>query len=295
MNAGGQRCTGKQRKTVLTEEWSVCCPLSFSLHHELIWNIVWRCPKANSQCGFFLWKEHEARARQWLDDSQRHSCPQTPTANPTSASQSGQPVNSSTANQYTEFQPLETLWTKALSKRKAGDFSEPIEIEDHSDGDDGGNKGHLRSTAVKDDPFTHSYQASDRARKSIRKSVSSTTRQQFTEKLNISKDALPFTSSRDCVAANNCRTPLPQRFQSVRTLSVSHGVNDTTSFDDGHSNLAPAVIELIRLNNLVLDASTEAQIRHKIGLVLDVGEAKLRRYEETIAELCRKLDDKAQN
>ena len=75
---------------------------------------------------------------------------------------------------------------------------------------------------------------------------------------------------------------------------MSHGVHDTTSFDDGHSSLAPAIIELIRLKNLELDASTEAQIRHKIGLVLDVGEAKLRRYEETIAELCTKLDDKAQ-
>jgi len=50
------------------------------------------------------------------------------------------------------------------------------------------------------------------------------------------------------------------------------------------------VLELIRSDNLKLKASTEVQLRHKIGMKLDVGETKLQRYEETISELCNRLD-----
>jgi hypothetical protein len=68
--------------------------------------------------------------------------------------------------------------------------------------------------------------------------------------------------------------------------------NDRTNLNpDGESDLTTTVLELIRSDNPKLKASTELQLRHKIGMKLDVGETKLRRSEETISALRNRLDE----
>lgn len=52
-----------------------------------------------------------------------------------------------------------------------------------------------------------------------------------------------------------------------------------------------SVLELIRSDNLELKVSTEMQLRHEIGLKLDVSETKLRRSKETISELRKRIDE----
>ena len=59
----------------------------------------------------------------------------------------------------------------------------------------------------------------------------------------------------------------------------------------GDSDLTTTVLELIRSENIELKASTEMQMRHEIGLRLDVDGTKVRRYEETIRELRKRLDE----
>ena len=74
-----------------------------------------------------------------------------------------------------------------------------------------------------------------------------------------------------------------QLLQSADTSPTPGRFYDRTSlYGNGESDLATAILELLRSDNLKLKASTEVQVRHEIGLALDVGETKLRRYEETI-------------
>ena len=58
----------------------------------------------------------------------------------------------------------------------------------------------------------------------------------------------------------------------------------------GESDLTTTILELIRAENRELKISTEMQIRHEIALKLDLAEAKMRRYKETISALCKRLD-----
>jgi len=68
--------------------------------------------------------------------------------------------------------------------------------------------------------------------------------------------------------------------------------NDKASLNpEGESDLITTVLELIRSDNLELKASTKLQLRHEIGLALDVGRTKVGRYQETITELCKRLDE----
>jgi hypothetical protein len=56
----------------------------------------------------------------------------------------------------------------------------------------------------------------------------------------------------------------------------------------GDPDLTTIVLELIRSDN---PEPNEVQLRHEIDLRLDVSETKLRRYEETITELRKRLDE----
>lgn len=58
----------------------------------------------NVQCKFFLWMEHDADARKWLDKSQHLSYPQTPMAVGACIGQLSQPTISGTTDQDSESQ-----------------------------------------------------------------------------------------------------------------------------------------------------------------------------------------------
>ncbi len=65
-----------------------------------------------------------------------------------------------------------------------------------------------------------------------------------------------------------------QLLQSADTSPTPGRFYDRTSlYGNGESDLATAILELLRSDNLKLKASTEVQVRHEIGLALDVGEA----------------------
>src|SRR5277367_6248943 len=59
------------------------CVISSSVFSVAIANssiLVWRCSKVDDgQCAFFLWVDHEAGAKEWLNTSQLPPAPQTPT------------------------------------------------------------------------------------------------------------------------------------------------------------------------------------------------------------------------
>ena len=78
-----------------------------------------------------------------------------------------------------------------------------------------------------------------------------------------------------------------------RTTSPTPGrFNDRGSLNPkGESDLITTVLELIRSDSLALKASAELQLRHEIGLVLDVGRTKIGRYQETITELHKRLNE----
>jgi hypothetical protein len=75
-------------------------------------------------------------------------------------------------------------------------------------------------------------------------------------------------------------SPTPGRFSDMAGLSFPREPDLTTT-----------VLELVRADCPKLKASTEMQLRHEIGLASDLGETKLRRYEGTIAELSRRVDE----
>jgi hypothetical protein len=94
----------------------------------------------------------------------------------------------------------------------------------------------------------------------------------------------------------SARNNAPSLQRSLQSLDISPTpagrFNDRTGLSlEEPPDLATAILELIRSDGLDLKASTEMQIRHEIGLRLDVDETKLRRYEETISEQRKRLDE----
>jgi hypothetical protein len=150
----------------------------------------------------------------------------------------------------------------------------------------------LQSTRVLQDPFTYSRQPSDRTIHAAKESTLSTPRNDFMERLNGRTISLPTPNSRDHASVSNsmaCRSqplespaasPMPNRFNDKASLSREGGIDLTTT-----------VLELIRSEKIELQASTQMQLCHEIGLKVDVDQAKLRRYEATISELRKRLDE----
>lgn len=60
---------------------------------------------------------------------------------------------------------------------------------------------------------------------------------------------------------------------------------------EGESSLTSTVLGLIRSDNVELKPSTEIQIRHEIDLVVDIGKAKVQRFDETISKLHERVDE----
>jgi hypothetical protein len=104
--------------------------------------------------------------------------------------------------------------------------------------------------------------------------------------------SLPTPKSRDHTSANNLMASQLRRLPS-RTMSPALSrFNDRASLNpEEEPNLITTVLELIRSDSLELKASTELQLRHEIGLVLDIGRTKVGRYQEIITELRIRLNE----
>jgi len=91
-------------------------------------------------------------------------------------------------------------------------------------------------------------------------------------------------------ACNNTASQ-PRLLQLLDTSPTPGWFKDKTNLkSERKSNLTTTALELIRSNDLKLKTSTKVQLRHKICMKWDVDETKLRRYEETIAELRNRLN-----
>jgi hypothetical protein len=212
--------------------------------------------------------EHEAGAKEWLEISQLSPVPQTP-AKEIGYDETVQLTVSGLGEQYPLPQSPETPFTKAKRKAVSQD---------------------LQPTIVLDDPFTYSSRPSDDTRKAARTSTLSTPGQHFIQKLKSHAVSLPTPGSREGISASTNTVPQPQLWQGI---SPTPGLpSEKISFDtEGDSDLTMSVLELIRSDNLELKVSTEMLLRHEIGLKLAVSEVKLRRSNETISELRKRIDE----
>jgi len=281
----------QQRKAVPTRVGSVCCPSSIFLPKSQLEHLVWRCPGiSGEQCSFFLWVEHETAAKEWLHISQLPPVPQTPTKTSVSCGDPDRSTVSILRDEHSLPQLPETPFTKAKGKRVSSNITNHHEVEGRCDQNLNVNRSSIQPTRALDDPFSHSSQASIHARKAARTSTFSTPGQRFTERLKSHTVSLPTPHSPDHMFASNNKASQPRRLQSLDTSPTPGRFNNGKSLHpEGQSNLTTIVLESIRSDNLELKASTETQLRHKIGLKLDVDETKLRRYEETISEQRERL------
>jgi hypothetical protein len=180
-----------------------------------------------------------------------------------------QPTVSGLREQYPLPQLPETPFTKAKRKAVSRD---------------------LQPTIVLDDPFTYSSRSSDGERKAARTSTLSTPGQHFIQKLKSHAVSLPTPDSREDISASTNTISQPRLWQGISP--VPGLPSEKISFDtEGDSDLTMSVLELIGSDNLELKVSTEMQLRHEIGLKLDVSETNLRRSKETISELRKRIDE----
>jgi len=229
--------------------------------------------------------KHEAEVHEQLKFAQPPPFPQTPIQRDASFNKPDQPAVSTEEDQYSSSQILKTSFTKTKRKEMLRDILNHDDSGDYSNHNLNGNKDSLRSTFATDDPFTHSSQLPEYARKAARTSLFATSDRFFTERQENRTASLPILNSRDRMASTNRTTSQLQLLQSADTSPTSGRFYDRTSlYGNEESDLATAILKLIRSDNLKLKAFTEVQVRHKIGLALDVSETKLRRYEETISE-----------
>jgi hypothetical protein len=212
--------------------------------------------------------------------SQLLPAPRTPTK---TSDEPDLPDVSSPREHHSLPQLPETPFTKAKRKRVLDD-----NVDSYSRNLDG-NRG---PTMTLEDPFARSSQPSEHARKVARTSTLLTPGQHFTQRLKSRTVSLPTPGSRDHMSADNMTASQPRLLHSRNTSPTPGQFNNKASPNlEEKSDLTTTVLELIRSDNLELKASTELQLRHEIGLKLDVGRTKVRRYEETITELRKRLDE----
>lgn len=173
---------------------------------------------------------------------------------------------------------IETPFTKAKKRRKV-----PTDDTKFNAGDSVTDQG---STGDRD-PFITSV-APETPNKTIKVSILSTPSQRFAEMLQIGTstlsgsnlDQIPTTSNAERTAPELDALPISARGKSIANPSLR-----------GDSTLTSAVLDLIRSDNVELKPSTEIQIRHEIDLVVDVGRARVQRYQETISKLHERIDE----
>ena len=172
----------------------------------------------------------------------------------------------------------ETPFTKAKKRRKA-----PMDATKESEiNDDNG----LSSTSSRDPFFTPKTPKT--SEKVAPASILSTPTRSFAEKLRLEASPL-FAPNPQPLPATNNRAPTAERLGA--SLILDHKTRKANSGLEEDSSLTTTVLGLIRSDNIQLKPSTEIQIRHEIDLVVDVGKAKILRYEETISELHQRVDE----
>lgn len=185
----------------------------------------------------------------------------------------------------------ETPWTKA--KRKpvsrevsdgSGDENEEPSKEKDGSGGDGDEEGESREGM------------NSPSRKAAKTTKSSTPGQSFIETMNNAGGALPtpdtnnkgkaivdltvFTDSEAGPSNAIATSPTPARFN-----------NPIIPRDEKKSDLASTVIKLLRSENVELKESTEMQLRDEIEVGVAVMEMKLKKYQETLKMIYRRLDE----
>ena len=169
----------------------------------------------------------------------------------------------------------------------------PRDVTNHDNNDDYGS----RNANAYDSPLQAGTaidlrQPSEHTRKAARTSTISAPGQPFIERLKGGTLPLPTPNSRDHIASSNTMASQPRLLQQLDTSPTPGRFNDPAALNPlGESDLTETVLELIRADHPQLKASTELQLRHEIGLTLDVSETKLRRYEATISELRKRVDE----
>lgn len=216
--------------------------------------------------------------------------PQTPTKTGVNIDDPDSSKIGRTGNKHISPQTLETPFTKAKRKTVSRGDTNHDSNDDGANQDADSNDGPQPFTAL-DNPSMYSNLSPQTPRKAARTSTITTPNQQFKEKLKSSKVSLPTPNSHDHISLSNMlasqlmrvpldTSPTPVRFSDRASLNPSV-----------ESDLIATVLDLIRADNPELKASTEVQLRHEIGLILDVSETKIRRYEATICELRKRVDE----
>jgi len=216
----------------------------------------WTCPRAirdPDKCPFFLFLEDEERAKEWLSKYGPPPEPETPKAN--EKRPEGPPKS------------LETPWT--LSKKR-----KPVSREASDEDENGG-----PANRDPDRDESPAFEVMDSPSKKVAKVTEvSTPGQAARDGVQNPADALP-TPDTGSTARPPHRTCHPPRLEHAIHLS-----------SERKSNLTSAVLRLLRSEGVELTSSIEIMIRHEIGTEMEVNEAKVRGYEETISELKRELD-----
>jgi hypothetical protein len=179
---------------------------------------------------------------------------------------------------------METPFTKAKRRRKVP--------TDETKGD-GNSDVNGQSTTGSLDPFQTTVAEETPPSKAVRISVLTTPAQRFTEKLKIGTEP-SSTSTPEHTATKNATQRLAQTLGTSPTFappifSPPKGMASLSL--EGESSLTLTVLDLIRSDNVELKPSTEIQIRHEIDLMVDIGKAKVERYEETISKLHKRVDE----
>ena len=116
--------------------------------------------------------------------------------------------------------------------------------------------------------------------------------QHFTDRLKSNTISFPTPSSLDHMSAGNKMTSQPRLLKSIDESPTPIRFIDRSSLNPERDlDLSTTILELLHSDSVRLKASTELQLRHEIRLQLNVGETKLRAYEETISELRKRIDD----
>jgi hypothetical protein len=191
----------------------------------------------------------------------------------------------------TELQrTVETPFTKAKRKPVSGDVAKNENNENQDNRKLIDNQISIQPMTVLDDPFTDSHPFSEGARKAAKTSTISTPGQPFIEKLRAPPTILQTPTSKDYKSASSM-SAAPQTVQTPNTSPTPRYNNRIDINATEEPDPTTTVLKLLRSDNITLKASTEAQLRHVIRLKIDIEQTKLRRSEQTISNLCERVDE----
>ena len=213
---------------------------------------------------------HEPEAKEWLRISRPDLKLQSPNILPPAETPK---KHGSNARDNSE---VETPFTKAKKRKK-----EATEATDHNSA-----KAIRDQTAITD-PF-YVPTVPETPHKTAKAATLPTPTTRFAEKLRIKDNPLDDASLGFMPATEQAEGP-------PRTLGASLMPNGDIHADEPSlgemSSLAAVVLNLIQSDKIELKPSTKIQIRHEIDLVVDVGRAKVQRYEETICMLHERIEE----